>query len=565
MQAVVSEYVHLEKKGGRLWGLCPFHSEKTPSFTVDPDKSVFYCFGCHKGGSLFTFVMEMEKLSFVEAVKLLAEKAGVQIEVEEGDSKRREAYLELYRRVSGTFQHLLMNHAEGTKARSYLQSRGLVQETWSAFELGYAPAQASWLYKFLREKKFSEEFLKASGLFSGREGTALFRGRIVFPIRNHRNEVVAFGARALRSAVQPKYLNSPETEWFRKRETLYGAPAVYQDVRREKAFVLVEGYLDVLALWQAGVRHCVAPLGTAVTAEQIRRLKRYAPRGLLLFDTDEAGIRAAERTILLCEQQDLPTEVIRLQRGKDPAEILEKEGPQALKKSLESTITSFQFYLSTAHSKYDSRTPEGKRAVIRHLGSYLTSLDSQVKRDGYIRLVAEDLGVDFESARSDLLRGTERSGTRDDSYRRSEAQVPSADLFFILAVAVNREYFQEIRNTVAVDDLEDPRARKYFVALEECYRQGERTEEALLRRLEDEELKELLLEKTASGEYSLNPERLIRDGLREIRRRSLEKRRRLLISALTRAEDQDAAKLRELLGEKMYLDEELQKLSKGSC
>jgi DNA primase len=565
MQAVVSEYVHLEKKGGRLWGLCPFHSEKTPSFTVDPDKSVFYCFGCHKGGSLFTFVMEMEKLSFVEAVKLLAEKAGVQIEVEDGDSKRREAYLELYRRVSGTFQHLLMNHAEGTKARSYLQSRGLAQETWSAFELGYAPAQASWLYKFLREKKFSEEFLKASGLFSGREGTALFRGRIVFPIRNHRNEVVAFGARALRSAVQPKYLNSPETEWFRTRETLYGAPGVYQDVRREKAFVLVEGYLDVLALWQAGVRHCVAPLGTAVTAEQIRRLKRYAPRGLLLFDTDEAGIRAAERTILLCEQQDLPTEVIRLQRGKDPAEILEKEGPQALKKSLESTITSFQFYLSTAHSKYDSRTPEGKRAVIRHLGSYLTSLDSQVKRDGYIRLVAEDLGVDFESARSDLLRGTERSRTRDDSYRRSEAQVPSADLFFILAVAVNREYFQEIRNTVAVDDLEDPRARKYFVALEECYRQGERTEEALLRRLEDEELKELLLEKTASGEYSLNPERLIRDGLREIRRRSLEKRRRLLISALARAEGQDAAKLRELLGEKMYLDEELQKLSKGSC
>jgi len=562
MQTVVSEYVHLEKKGGRLWGLCPFHSEKTPSFTVDPDKSVFYCFGCHKGGSLFTFVMEMEKLSFVEAVKLLAEKAGVQIEVEEGDSKRREAYLELYRRVSGTFQHLLMNHAEGTRARSYLQSRGLLQETWNAFKLGYAPSDRTWLHKFLREKKFSEQFLKASGLFSGREGTALFRGRIVFPIHNHRNEVVAFGGRALGSDVQPKYLNSPETEWFRKRETLYGAPGVYQDVRREKGFVLVEGYLDVLALWQAGVRHCLAPLGTAVTSEQIRRLKRYAPEGLLLFDTDEAGTRAAERTILLCEQQDLTTRVVRLQGGKDPAEILEKDGPQALKKSLESTISSFQFYLSTAHSKFDSRTPDGKRAVIRHLGSYLTSLDSQVKRDGYIRLLAEDLGVDFESVRSDLLRGTERSRTGDDSYRRSEVQAPSADLFFILAVAVNREYFQEVRNTVAVDDLEDPRARKYFVALEECYRQGERTEEALLRRLEDEEYRELLLEKTASGEFTLNPERLIHDGLRQIRRRSLEKRRRLLISAMARSKDQDAARLKELLGEKMYLDEELQKLSR---
>jgi DNA primase len=561
MQAVVSEYVHLEKKGGRLWGLCPFHSEKTPSFTVDPDKSVFYCFGCHKGGSLFTFIMEMEKLSFVEAVKLLAEKAGVQIEVEEGDSKRREAYLELYRRVSGSFQHLLANHAEGGRARSYLESRGLARETWDAFKLGYAPADRTWLYKFLREKKFSDEFLRASGLFSGREGTALFRGRIVFPIHNHRGEVVAFGARTLSPDIQPKYLNSPETELFRKREILYGAPQVYQEVRREGCFVLVEGYLDVLALWQAGVPGSLAPLGTAVTAEQLRRLKRYAPRGKLLFDTDEAGVRAAERTIILCEQQDLSTEIVRLERGKDPAEILEKQGSKALQKSLESTISSFQFYLSTAHSKYDSRTPDGKRAVIRHLGSYLTSMDSQVKRDGYIRLLGEDLGVDFESVRSDLLRGIGRSRNRDDSQLRTEEEGTSADLFFILAVAVNRDFFQEVRNTVAVDDLEDPRARKYFVALEECYRQGERTEEALLRRLEDERLQELLLAKTASGEFTLNPERLIEDGLRQIRRRSLEKRRRFLISALSRARQQDAAKVKELLGEKMYLDAELQKLS----
>ncbi|UCF97742.1 MAG: DNA primase [Spirochaetaceae bacterium] len=563
MQAVVSEYVHLNKKGTRLWGLCPFHSEKTPSFTVDPDKSLFYCFGCHKGGSLFTFIMEIEKLSFLEAVKLLAEKAGVQLELEEGEGKQREAYLELYRRVSGTFQHLLMNHPEGARARSYLESRGLEQETWSVFNLGYAPAQPAWLHNFLREKKFSDEFLRQSGLFTARQGTALFRGRIIFPIHNHRKEIVAFGARTLGSGVQPKYINSPETEVFRKRETLYGSPGVYQDVRRAETFVLVEGYMDVLALWQAGVRNCVAPLGTAVTAEQIRLLKRYTPRGKLLFDTDEAGQRAAERTILLCEQQDLATEVIRLQRGKDPAEILEKEGAEALKKKLESTITSFQFYLSTAQAKYDSGTPDGKRAVIRHVGSYLTALDSQVKRDGYIRLLAENLGVDFESVRSDLLRGIERSRIRDNSHRKVEVRGTSADLFFILAVAVNREYFQEVRNTVGVDDLEDPKARTLFVALEECYRQGERTEETLLRRLEDEGLRELLLQKTASGEFDLNPERLIHDGLREIRRRSLEKRRRSLVSALSRAKDQDPMKLKDLLGEKMYLDEELQKLAKG--
>ena len=565
MQAVVSEYVHLEKKGGRLWGLCPFHTEKTPSFTITPDKSVFYCFGCHKGGSLFTFIMEVEKLSFVEAVRLLAEKAGVEIELEEGDSKRKGAYLELYRRVAGTFHHLLLNHPEGSRARSYLKGRAVPEDTWKIFQLGYAPANRLWLYKFLIEKKFSKEFLASSGLFSGQEPVALFRGRIVFPILNHRNEITAFGARSLRADVQPKYLNSPETQVFRKRETLYGASGVFQKIRREDSFVLVEGYMDVLALWQAGVENCVAPLGTAVTAEQVRLLKRYASRGALLFDTDEAGIRAAERTIVLCEQQDLAAEVVRLARGSDPADILEKEGPEALKQKLKSTINSFQFYLGTAHSKFDSRTPDGKRAVIRHLSPYLISLDSQVKRDGYFRLVAEDLGVDFESVRSDLLRGAERSITRSNSHRAAEVQGISADLFFLLAVAVNREFFPEVRKTVVVDDLEDLGARKYFVALEECYRQGETTEEALLRRLEDEELRDLLLGKTASGEFTINPERLIRDGLREIRRRSLEKRRRSVVSALTRSKDQDPRKLKELLAEKMYLDEELQKLAKGSC
>ena len=562
MQAVVSEYVHLEKKGGRLWGLCPFHTEKTPSFTITPDKSVFYCFGCHKGGSLFTFIMEVEKLSFVEAVRLLAEKAGVDIQLEEGDSKLKGAYLELYRRVAGTFHHLLLNHPEGSRARSYLKGRAVAEDTWKTFQLGYAPANRLWLYKFLVEKKFSKEFLGSSGLFTGQEPVALFRGRIIFPILNHRNEITAFGARSLRADVQPKYLNSPETEFFRKRQTLYGISGVYQTIRREDSFVLVEGYMDVLALWQAGVENCAAPLGTAVTAEQVRLLKRYASRGVLLFDTDEAGIRAAERTIVLCEQQDLPTEVVRLERGNDPAEILEKEGPEALKKKLKSTINSFQFYLSTAHLKFDSRTPDGKRAVIRHLSPYLTSLDSQVKRDGYFRLLAEDLGVDFESVRSDLLRGAETSITRNNSHRRAEAQGISADLFLLLAVAVNREFFPEVRNTVVVEDLEDLRARKYFVALEECYRQGETTEEALLRRLEDEELRDLLLGKTVSGEFTINPEGLIRDGLREIRRRSLEKRRRSLVSALTRSKDQDPGKLKELLAEKMYLDEELQNLRK---
>jgi DNA primase len=560
MAEVVSEYVRLQNRGGRLWGLCPFHAEKTPSFTVNPEKSLFYCFGCHKGGSLFTFIMEMEKLSFVEAVRLLAEKAGVEIELEQGDTRKRDAYLELYRRVAGMFHHLLINRPEAEAARSYLDQRGLRRETWDRFQLGYAPAARGWLGRFLLEKKYSSEFLLDSGLFvSGRqELVALFRQRIVFPIINHRNEVLAFGGRTLSSDVQPKYLNSPETGFFRKRENLYGCSGVYQQVRREGSFLLVEGYMDVLALYQAGVENAVAPLGTAVTEEQVRRLKRYASRGLLLFDADEAGLRATERAILICERHDLAAEVVMLEGGKDPAEILEKEGPAALQKKVKYHINGFQFYLNAARSKYDTRSPDGKRAVIRHLTSYLSSIDSQVKRDGYLRLLAEDLGVDFESVRGDLLRGLGRSIEKKDSLQIGEVQSISADLFFLLAVAVNREYFPKVRNTIAVDDLEDIRARKVFVALEECFRQGETTEELLLQRLEDAELKALLLEKAASGEFMLNPQKMIQDGLKKIRRRSLEKKQRALVSALAR--DKDPVKLKELLAEKMYLDEELQSL-----
>jgi len=565
MGEVVSEYVRLERKSGRLWGLCPFHSEKTPSFTVNPDKGMFYCFGCHKGGSLFTFVMEVEKLSFPEAVRLLAEKAGVEIEVEDGEFREKAAYLELYRRVAGTFNYLLLNHPQARGARAYLERRGVGAEEVQRFQIGYALPARTWLAGFLTEKKYSQEFLTRSGLFGPRRGgpgglVALFRDRIVFPIRNTRDEVVGFGGRALRGEIEPKYLNTPETPFFRKGELLFGAPEVFRRIRREGSFVLVEGYMDVLAVEKAGPGPAVAPLGTAVTPEQIRLLKRYSDRGFLLFDADEAGRRAVERAIVLGERVDLGLEVIELPNAKDPAELLEKQGQETLKNSLKYSINSFQFLLNSARSKHDAGTPDGKRSVIRDLSSFLNSTDSQVKREGYLRLLAEDLGVAFESVRNDVLKGDGRVGTPTQETREREQAGPSAELFFLLAVAANRDYFSHIRTVISVDDLEDSRARHLYVALEECFRAGEGSAEALLQRLDDQALREILLEKTASGEFSISPERLIQDGLRAVRVRSLERRRRVLTQELSRVGKGDAARLRELLSEKMYLDEELQSL-----
>jgi DNA primase len=564
MAEVVSQYVRLDKKGGRYWGLCPFHSEKTPSFTVTPDKAMFYCFGCHKGGSLFTFIMEVEKLSFVEAVRFLAQKAGVEIELEpEQDSGQKSAYLDLYRRLAGSLHYLLLNHAEAGAARAYLAGRAIEQDTIEHFTVGYAPPGRNWLYGFLKEKNFSPDFLRASGLFfvpATGEPVSLFRDRIVFPIGNSRAELVGFGGRSLGSERGPKYLNTPETPFFRKGDLLFGEPGVFQNVRREGKFLLVEGYMDVLAASQSGIGYCLAPLGTALTAEQVRLLKRYAASGLLAFDSDEAGLRAAERAILICEQAGLNVEVVRLEQYKDPAEVLEKAGAEALHKSLEYPINSFQFFIDTARARYDPGTPEGKKAIIGSLSPYLASVDSQVKRDGYFRLLAEKLEVEFDSVRTDFLRGASRgAAVRQDTARAAE-QGLTADCFFMLAIAVHREYFARIRNLIGAEDLEDERARKLYIALEECFRADESTEQALLARLEDPSLRNEVLARTASGEFAADPQRLIQDGLASVRRRSLERRRNALSAQLAGAGAKEPAREKDLLTEKMHIDDELERL-----
>ncbi|OHD74321.1 MAG: DNA primase [Spirochaetes bacterium RBG_16_67_19] len=565
---VVSQYTRLEKRGGRYWGLCPFHTEKTPSFTVTPDKAVFYCFGCQKGGSLFTFVMEAEKLSFLEAVRLLAAKAGVELELEEDeDAGRRKAYLELYRRVAGSLHYILLNHQEAGAARAYLEGRGFRRETLERFQVGYAPPGRDWLFGFLREKSFSEEFLRTSGLFfSSREGgpVALFRDRVVFPIGNSRGEIVGFGGRSLAPERGPKYLNTPETAFFRKGELLFGEPGVFQAVRKEGRFVLVEGYLDVLACAQAGVGWALAPLGTALTTEQVRLLKRFAPAGVLAFDADEAGARAAQRAILMCEQADLAVEVAELAGGKDPAEILQSAGAEALHKTLKYPINSFQFLSRAARSRHNPGTPEGKKGIIAFLSPYLSSIDSPVKRDGYFRALAEELGVEFESVQEDFRRNTQRGA----GAPRAAAPGPAvagltADFFFMLAVAAHRDYFAQVRNFIEPEHLEDARARKLFVAMEECFRAGEASEESLLARLEDPELRGEVLARTASGAFAEDPERLVRDGLKWVRRRALERRGAGVPARLAAPGGQEQTGQKDLLTEKMHIDEELAKLKKG--
>jgi DNA primase len=561
---VVGSYVRLERRGNRYWGLCPFHSEKTPSFTLLPDERGFHCFGCQKGGSMFSFVQEIENLSFPEAVEFLAQKAGVVVPKAEEtvEDRRRTATTELYNRVAGSFHHILLNNESAGGALQYLEQRGIDRETIEEFQLGYAPQDRYWLHRFLLSKNYSEKFLAESGLFSKRyPNVTLFSNRVLFPIRNLRGAAIAFGGRLV-SGDGPKYINSPDTEIFSKSRNLYGLHNSLPALRKNRKFVIVEGYLDVIAFHRAGVKYCVAPLGTALTDQQVQILKRYTSEGLLVFDGDAAGLKAAERGLSVCEKGGVDCSVIALSEGSDPAEIVEKDGPEALKNLLEYPINGFTFIVEKAKQGVDVSKASGKEQVVRHIVPFLTEVQSEVRREAYIHEVADALQVDPESVQRDITR------IRDGSYtRRPDVDAPktvrlTADLFLMLAVAANSHMFKEVRGKVNREDLEGDDARALYVSLEEAFRSEENSLDAILGRIESDVIRQTLMERKASGEFSENIEAVIRGAVSKIRERVMRTKRNALQEKIRAMEKSggSATDIRTLLEDKMFLDTELEKI-----
>ncbi len=570
---VVSDFLTLEKKGGRFWGLCPFHGEKTPSFSVTEDENLFYCFGCHKGGSLFTFVMEMEGVSFIEAVKQLADKAGVKLPESEGDfdsAKKENALEELYSRLVKTFVFFLNESPGGEKARLYLEERGISERTIEAFELGYSPPDRRWLYRFLTEKNYSREFLAQSGLFSAKyPEVSLFSDRLMFPIFSNRGKAVAFGGRKLDQG-EPKYINSPETGLYRKREILFGLSKVLPVIRQQKKAYVVEGYFDVLAIYQAGAGGAVAPLGTSFTAEQGQLLKRYVNEVVLLFDGDKAGAAAARKSIPVVEECGLEGSVVELSGGNDPADMLKKEGADSLIKTLKYHINSFEYLVKSALTEESARKPGGEREVVAAVAPYIHTIDSNVKREGCIRYLSETLRVETSAIENDLRRigrgsGTEKKNSSWSNESPEESQdlpvTVTPELFLMLAVTVNRTSFAYVRSMIGIDDLNDPNARELYIALEEAFRSDEQSLETLIQRLDRQKLKELVYERISREEFTINGEEIIRDGVKSVRTRKLIERRRKIESEIREAEREGipVGKLRDLVGEKIYLDQELKK------
>ena len=399
--SVIGERVKLKKTGpNRYSGLCPFHTEKTPSFSVHAGNQFFYCFGCHAKGDVLKFVMDLEGLSFYEALKDLAERHGIPMpkrsQYADDDSRLREAILQMHELAAETFRANLRGPV-GETARDYLARRGVKPETIEQFGLGYSDRSGRALVRLLEQRNFSATQIEQSGLVGKREDGSFydyFRGRLMFPIHNEMGKVIGFGGRGLADQDVPKYLNSPQTAIYEKKKVLFNLHRAKEAIRKEESAILVEGYMDVIGVTAAGFRGVVASCGTALTAEQVRSIKRHTENIVVNFDPDAAGSKAAEDKIPILLEEGLTVRVIELDGGLDPDEYCKERGAEAYRERLDSAKGYFYWLADRARAKYDLRTTEGKVAVLNHLKPAVQRISDKLERMQIAIDVAGYVGVD---------------------------------------------------------------------------------------------------------------------------------------------------------------------------
>lgn len=563
IEDVIGDYVELTRKGDRYWGRCPFHQEKTPSFTVTPDKGFYYCFGCQQGGNIFKFLMEIEGYSFIDSLEHVAKKGGIQLSYsDKGESNLRKSKVELNNRVAGSFHYILCEKQEAAHARKYLKERGIDREQIDMFRIGWAPVSGNWLRQFLSSKGYSKDFLKDSGLFSKNKGYPLFTGRIMFPIHSLHGDVIGFGGRTMKREGAPKYINSPESDIFKKGNNLFGLHLALPAMRKEKRAVLVEGYTDVIALHSAGISGAVAPLGTALTEKQAELLSRHADEILIMFDGDDAGINATIKAIGLFENLGVETFVINVEKNEDPAQILQQKGVHSLKNLLNYPINSFEYIMDVTFSKYPAHTPSGTEAACRDIFSFINIAESEIRREEYLKRLSEKAGIDVQSVVNDYNNARKGVENRENIYNNGKkSRKLSTDLYLMIAAAIHVDYFSQIRNSIESKEFEDPEAKELFIVLEENFRLGTLTTDAVINSIENQDIKNSIVESVSQGEFSGNIDSIIGDSIRQIKRRGLLRKQKHIIEQIRRAEKGEFDRnLQELLEEKIFIDDELTKL-----
>lgn len=584
--AIVGEYTRLERRGGNdWWGRCPFpdHKEKSPSFHVDGDKKFCKCFGCQKGGSVINFMMEMEHTTFYETILNLAKRTGIEVRYEDGyqpaDNHEKEdktqEYIDLYDRTATMFNYLLLETDSGKTALDYVTKRGLTRETIEKFKLGYAPADGNWLKKFLRQKNYSDEFLKSSGLFSKEyPDYSFFIDRLMFPIFNRNGHVVAFSGRALDPKYEKKmkYKNSSDLPFYKKGETLFAFNFARNAIRKEKKAVICEGNVDVIAYHQCGIEYAVAPLGVAFTETQAKMLLGFVDTVYLSFDSDEAGQKETMKAILMCRKFGFEVKVIQIKGGKDPADVMLNFGAEKLTAQVNSAILDIDYLLIRLGVNYPLNTPDGKFKATREFFNYVDVLQSDIQQESSLERMCQAFNLRLEAVKSDFLKW--KKDKKNDSYQPKNEKVENtvsikldAELRGLLAVTADLGQFQLYHSYLSENDFKNPAAKGLFKILEECFNENVLSIPNILTSCNDESMSRLITEVISSGVYqSQDIGIIINDTIKFIKRNSLEEQRNKIVQQIHNymvVTEDDQKQLNALLLEKMELDRKVQQLLKG--
>src|SRR6185503_8466187 len=486
---VIQDYVQLKKKGANWMACCPFHKEKTPSFSVSPAKEIFYCFGCHKGGSVFTFVMEIERVAFPEAIKIIADKVGMPlpklVEDSRFEARRQEAdiVVQLNSWAMEFWQQQLESSTEGRIARDYLQQREITEETQKAFRLGYAPDSWDALSIFLRNKGATQEHIDCSGLVAKKEDGSRsydrFRGRLMFPVLDAQGRPIAFGGRTLKGE-DAKYINSPETAAYVKGRNLFGLNLTRDEIRRQGFAVLVEGFLDLIVPYQYGVKNVVASLGTALTPDQAKLLSRFARKIVVNYDGDRAGVQAAKKAIEILLAEDFEVKVLVLPDDADPDEYIRKFGVTEYQQQRAQAQPHIQFVIESALRDRNLHRPAEKAEAVEEVLPYIRAVNSRIQKREYFDMAMDSLGIDRENVNTSTWRRELWQMVRDNRNlrptavqsltRRTEATAAEQRLLGLLFADANLRH--EALSMLREEDYEDLATAPLFKALFELERDG---------------------------------------------------------------------------------------------
>ncbi len=537
---LISGYVRMQKKGANHWGCCPFHNEKTPSFAVNGAKQMYHCFGCGVGGNVFTFVMNYENYTFPEAIKMLADRAGVDLpeleyteEMKEKENKR--AKLMEINKEAAKFFYYQLRTPSGEIGYNYFKNRKLSEETMKKFGLGYSGKSGRYLVQYLKQKGFEDKHIIEAGLatFSEKNGlSSQFWNRVMFPISDVHGRVIGFGGRVMGDG-EPKYLNSPETPVFDKRRNLYGLN--FARTSRAGNMIICEGYMDVIAMHQAGFTQAVASLGTAFTAEQASLLKRYSDDVLIAYDSDGAGTKAALRAIGLLKEAGITPKIINMQPYKDPDEFIKNKGTEAFQERINNAENSFFFEVRILERDYDLKDPESKTRFYREIAKKICNFADDVERENYLEAIADKYHIGYENlrklvqsyaAKTGLAKPVERPKSGISQKNQPEDKVKKSQRLLITWLTDEPGLYSKISRYISTEDFTDPLYKKVAERLFHDLSTGTYNPAAIISMFEDEEEQRIAAELFNTNLPELNTkqerEKAFRDILYAVKKNSYE-------------------------------------------